>query len=51
MGKDNLIQYAIGQERILVEEYGIIVFIVTIITIIRDIQQRRKHHDTSQSKH
>lgn len=45
MGKDNLIQYAIGQEKVLVEEYGIIVFIVTIITIIRHIQQRRRHHD------
>ena len=37
MGKERLIQYAIGQERILLEEYIIIVFIVTIITVIRHI--------------
>lgn len=39
MGKERLIEYAIGQEKILVEEYIIIVFIVTIITVIRHIKQ------------
>ena len=37
MGKERLIQYAIGQEKVLVEEYGVIVVIVTIITVIRHI--------------
>jgi len=35
MGKERLIEYAIGQEKNLVEEYIIIVCIVTIITVIR----------------
>ena len=46
MGKERLIKYAIGQERILAEEYIIIVFIVTIITVIRHIKQ----HFTSTSQ-
>ena len=46
MGKQRLTEYAIGQERILVEEYIIIVFIVTIITVIRHIKQ----HFTSTSQ-
>ena len=46
MGKERLIEYAIGQEKILVEEYIIIVFIVTIITVIRHIKQ----HFTSTSQ-
>lgn len=37
MGKDRLVEYAIGQEKVLVEEYGIIVVIVTIITVIRHV--------------
>ena len=43
MGKDNLIKYAIGQEKVLIEEYYIIVVIVTIITVISHIIQYRKH--------
>jgi hypothetical protein len=37
MGKQRLVEYAIGQEKVLVEEYGIIVVIVTIITVIRHV--------------
>lgn len=43
MDKQRLIEYAIGQEKILVEEYIIIVFIVTIITVIRHVIQHRKN--------
>ena len=37
MGKDRLLEYAIGQENNLAEEYIIIVFIVTIYTVIRHV--------------
>ena len=45
MDKQRLIEYAIGQEKILVEEYLIIVFIVTIITVIRHVIQHRKNRE------
>ena len=45
MDKQRLIEYAIGQEKILVEEYIIIVFIVTIITVIRHVIQHRKNRE------
>ena len=45
MGKERLIQYAIGQEKVLVEEYGVIVVIVTIITVIRHVIQHRKNSE------
>lgn len=45
MGKERLVEYAIGQEKVLVEEYGIIVVIVTIITVIRHVIQHRKNSE------
>lgn len=39
MGKERLIEYAIGKENNLLEEYIIIVFIVTIYTVIRHVIQ------------
>ena len=40
MGKDNLVKYAVGQEKILVEEYLIICAIAFVLTTIRIIYVR-----------
>ena len=46
MGKDNLVKYAVGQEKILVEEYLIICAIALVITTIRTVYVRRTKRDT-----
>ena len=47
MGKERLVEYAIGLENNLAEEYIIIVFIVTIYTVIRHVI---RIHNSSQDK-
>ena len=47
MGKERLVEYAIGLEKNLAEEYIIIVFIVTIYTVIRHVI---RIHNSSQDK-
>jgi len=47
MGKERLVEYAIGLEKNLAEEYIIIVFIVTIYTVIRHVM---RIHNSSQDK-
>ena len=43
LGKDLLIQYAIGHEKVLVEEYLIILCIVVVITVVIDIKTLYKN--------